>query len=115
MTANELRHRQHDLSFSEWQGALLRELERDMVALYNIIPALRDGFGLNEDGLKDATEACIVALIERGAVVTDRPERYGSTPSQIARNIYQTWLRDGDEPILYQTWFELPETELRRQ
>ena len=114
MTANEPRHRRYDLSLSEWQGSLLRELDRDMVALYNIIPVLRGDFGLNEDGLKAAAEACIAALIERGAVVTEMPERYGSTPSDIASNIYQTWLRDGDEPILYQTWFELPESRARR-
>jgi len=113
----EPRHSHDGMSLSEWISRVPNELPRDAVGLWQIIPALRDSFGLEGPALETAVGATIQALLERGAVPVrcgpkDGPEwipddAYDRDWEAVKAKVINDWVRSGLEPTVGDLWFAL--------
>lgn len=113
----EPRHSRDGMSLSEWISRVPNELPRDAVGLWQIIPALRDSFGLEGPALEVAVGATIQGLLERGAVPVrcgpvDGPEwipddAYALDWQAVKAKVINDWVRSGLEPTVGDLWFAL--------
>jgi hypothetical protein len=117
----EMKHKDYDLTMSEWVRLVPNELPRDAVGIFQIIPAGRDGFGLTGTNLADFLRRCVLALLDAGALpVRHSPgsgynwtiqRQYGKIKDEIADAIVLEWLAMPDDPLVLcgeGVWFALP-------
>jgi hypothetical protein len=115
----DARHKLYGHTIAEHIRTVPDELSVDAVGLWQIVPAGREGFGLNGDELTEFVRLCVLALLERGAkpVVGGGgtqydwilQPKYGEVNEEIASAIVNEWLASGavdsDPGGL---WFALP-------
>ncbi len=117
---DEPRHRLYGETMSEVVTGYGDELEIDAVGIWQLVPAGRQGFGLEGDALTEFMRRCVKELLSRGAVpvlgggdsehdwIVQR--RYGTQPDEILENVIAEWLANGspnDDPG--GLWFALPQ------
>jgi hypothetical protein len=102
---------------SEWIATLPNEFEFDAVSLWEIIPGLRDSFGLEGGALEHAIRQALAEVLARGArpVVGCSEDgswrettRYGDSPNDIINAVIAEWHRMGRDPDVGDVWFALP-------
>ena len=118
-----IRHKTYGTTLADWIASVPGELSIDAVGLWQIVPAGRDGFGLNGDALVDYVRQNIHALLEAGAVpvMGSKGEhewiaqhRYGVTNAEIADAIIMQWLSVPDDPLVLISecpWFARPDAD----
>lgn len=115
------RHRSFGTPLDQWIAGIPAELPIDAVGLWQIIPPLRDAFGLDGEALIAATRRVLRALLAAGAlpVVGSRTgpgpgpdwrptDAYGAAPDIIVEGVIASWLASGRDPGLGDLWFALP-------
>lgn len=103
---------------TKWIEAIPNELEVDAIGLWQIIPTMRKGFGLDGEMLENAIRSSILGVLARGAkpVVGSRLKhgsweivgRYGDTADMIVDAIISEWRSSGRDPDVGDIWFALP-------
>ena len=108
------------LSMSEYIKRVPNELSQDAVGLWQIIPSLRERFGIDDPGeLRAYATLVILELLARGAVPVEpgNPKKtgyywiekwWGDTPEEIAKAILDDWERFGEDPVFWDdrwAWF----------
>jgi hypothetical protein len=103
---------------SEWISAIPRELDTDAVGLWQIIPALRNDFGLRDVALERAIREVLYGLLARGAQPVvgasahdgswKRSNRYGNSATSIINGVVDEWHQMGRDPDVGDVWFALP-------
>ncbi|MBU9580588.1 hypothetical protein KTE26_19305 [Ralstonia mannitolilytica] len=115
----DTKHKLYGHTVDEHIRTVSDELEVDAVGLWQIVPAGRYGFELNETDLSEFVRRCVVALLEHGAkpVVGGAgtefdwifQAQYGDSNEEIANAVVSEWLAAGagdcDPGGL---WFALP-------
>jgi hypothetical protein len=95
------------------------ELPVDAVGLWQVIPALRSSFGLDDAAIEHFARLIIADLLARGArpvVGSAAPgeywsevESYGTTLQEIIDGVIGEWRAMGRDPDVGDVWFALPE------
>jgi hypothetical protein len=117
---DELRDKRSGETMSEIIEQYGNELESDAVGIWQLVPAGRQGFGLEGEALTAFMRRCIAELLSRGAVPVIggggsgfywiQQHQYGARPEEILENVIAEWLAEGapdDDPG--GLWFALPE------
>jgi hypothetical protein len=104
---------------SEWISAIPGELDTDAVGLWQIIPALRNDFGLGDVALERAIREVLSGLLARGAQPVvgasahdgswKRSNRYGNSVISIINGVVDEWHQMGRDPDVGDVWFALPQ------
>lgn len=116
---SEPRHTAYGSPMSEWIALTPGSLNDLPVGMWDIVYNGRDGFGLEDEPLKDFIRRSIYALVDAGAKPVVQREgsskwylqtQYGSTKLEIADAVIQEWLRQGAPTPKVWTglWFGLP-------
>ena len=114
-----LRHKETDWTVEEHARAVASELEIDAVGLWQVVPYVRDGFGVEGDALDEVLRYYLLFLFAEGAMpVVGRhgvdhwilKDGYGDTPEEMAASIVAEWRASGaGYPEPYDSlWFALP-------
>ena len=115
--SSEPTHRHFSTPLSQWIVQVPAELPFDAVGLWQIVPVLRQDFGLAGDALLQAVRAAIRALIEAGAIPvqgTDLPMRWVPRQDLAASGergvelIVEYWQALGRDPHVGDVWLTLP-------
>jgi hypothetical protein len=103
---------------SEWLTTVPNELDIDAVGLWQIIPTLRNAFGLKDAALERATREALAGLLARGACPVvgsaaqdgswEEATRYGDNPAAIIDAVIEEWHRMGRDPDVGDVWFAQP-------
>jgi hypothetical protein len=118
MQGSEPTHRRYGTPLSEWIN-LVGDLDIDAVGLWEIIPAGREGFGLEGPALDDFVRRSLLAHFAYGAFpvrhVPGDPNvwtiqtNYGETPEAMADAIIKEWNAQGrPNPDLGDLWLATP-------
>lgn len=118
---NEIRHKDHGDTVSEWIALIPGDLHNDAVGLWTIVPHGRDGFGLRGSALSDFVRRGILALLDAGAVPVRHKrgsgydwspqKQYGTGREEIADAVIAEWLAMPDDPLILcgnSVWFARP-------
>jgi hypothetical protein len=107
------------MPLSEWIRLVPGDLDGDAVGLWQVIPALRMAFGLDDAEIERVTRQILAELMARGArpVVGVCPPdarwnevtRYGDSASAIIDGVMAEWHAMGRDPDVEDVWFALPE------
>lgn len=115
--SSEPTHRHFSTPLSQWIVQVPAELPFDAVGLWQIVPVLRQDFGLAGDALVQAVRAAIRALIKAGAIPvqgTDLPMRWVPRQDLAALGergvelIVEYWQALGRDPDVGDVWLTLP-------
>lgn len=117
-------HAQHwqryEESIDEWLEELPLKLDHGPIGMWEILPAGRHGFGLQQDALVDFVRASVRRLLECGARPVRRRKdgpyswvvqsQYGDTPDEILASLIEDWASwDGSDPDRGGLWFATPD------
>jgi glucose dehydrogenase len=104
---------------SEWMSSIPNELPDDAVGLWQIIPALRRAFGLDDPAIEHFARLIIADLLSHGArpvVGSAAPgeywtevAEYGTSPEEIVDGVIGEWRAMGRDPDVGDVWFALSE------
>ncbi len=124
---DEPRHKDYGTTLSEWIVLIPGELPVDAVGLWQVVPAGRDGFGLEGDALVDFVRRAIHALLDAGAVPVRggkgtgyewlAQKQYGTTRDEITEAVIQEWLALPDDPLVLcgqGVWFARPDLSFEK-
>ena len=114
-------HKHYGTPLTEWIERIPNELPRDAVGIFQIVPAGRDGFGLEGEELAEFVRRSIHRLLDAGAVPVRggkgtgyewvRQSQYGSSKHEITEALIIEWQAMPDDPLLLcgqGIWFALP-------
>ncbi|WP_018897288.1 hypothetical protein [Rhizobium sp. 2MFCol3.1] len=115
----DTRHKIYGHTIAEHIDTLPDELEVDAVGLWQIVPAGRDGFQLENAELTEFIRQCILALLASGAKPVKGgagtkfdwilQTHYGESDLDIANSIVSEWLETGAGDVSPGgVWFALP-------
>jgi hypothetical protein len=116
----EEKHSHFGTPLGEWIARVPNELTYDGVGLWQIVPALRQDFGLEGDRLESAVRQTIAGLMDRGAVPVycgsaDGPSWVPSEvterePEEVVQFVLDKWVRGvAVEPTVGDLWFAVLE------
>lgn len=119
--STEPKHKFYGDTLSEWIALVPHELEDNGVSLWSLVPAGRNGFGLEGEQLLNFIRCILHAVLARGAkpvVPADDgihyvrvTNKYGINPDHIVEGVIADWLASGGEdPERGQYRFALPHT-----
>lgn len=110
----------YEISIDEWMETLPAGLSHEPVGMWEIVPAGRSGFGLEEHELFEFVRRAVRRLVEYGARPVKRKihgpyywavqTHYGETADEIVENIIADWLGWGyGDPTHVGLWFASPQ------
>ena len=115
MNPNPL-HRHFGIPLNEWINKVPNELTKDDVGLWQIIPSLRDDFGLRDSDLESAIRKVFELLLGHGAVPTYGEENPDSkqiwlqlqaSNVPIIEKLMSYWRSLNRDPNFGDLWFSL--------